>query len=77
MFLRNSRAALTPHNVHRTFFGAAVSLHVQRYGTNGGGEKTGLLGTTQNTAFGIFVFNALPALVVLGSKVQINIEIEH
>ena len=27
MFLRNSRAALTPHNVHRTFFGAAVLLH--------------------------------------------------
>ncbi len=33
-------SSFIPHAIHRTLFGAAVSLPVQRYGTNGGGEKT-------------------------------------
>ena len=36
-----------------------------------------LFTATQNTAFGIFVVETLPTLVMLGSKVKIEVEIEH
>ena len=36
-----------------------------------------LFSTTQNTAIFIFVVDTFPALVVLGTEVQIDIEIEH
>ena len=39
-------------------------------------EKS-LLRTAQDTTFGIFIVETLPALAVFGTEVQIDIEIEH